>query len=298
MDMIDLRYLVAAVEAGNFAKAANALGRNASTISRRIAHLEEELGLTLFERGHFGIRLTKGGKGVMIYVRRALAGFDAAMTAGRCYGEGEAGEIRLGVRMPPVGEPLRSILGIWRKENPGVVLTLYELNDAALFASLVERLLDIVLTTQHALPAHAVSSPFYRERLVVALPESHSLASRESVDWNVLRHETLLVQGWDESQSEREFYASRLGSGTEFKVHAVSKQGILALVGAGFGITFATASQAEVIFPGVIYRPISEADAWIEVCLAWNPQSEDAAVGRFLAFMRDAAQSRRLLAGA
>jgi DNA-binding transcriptional LysR family regulator len=200
--------------------------------------------------------------------------------------------------MPPVGEPLRSILGKWRKENPGVVLTLYELNDAALFASLAERLLDIVLTTQHALPANAVSSPLYREGLVVALPVSHPLASRESVDWNVLRHETLLVQGWDGSQFQREFYASRLGSGTEFRGHAVSKQGILALVSAGFGTTLAMASQAEAIFPGVIYRPILEADAWIEICLAWNPQSEDAAVGRFLAFMRDAAQSRRLLAGA
>lgn len=296
--MIDLRYLVAAVEAGNFAKAANALGRSASTISRRILHLEEELGLTLFERGHFGIRLTKGGKGVMICVRRALASFDAVTTAGRRNGEGGAGEIKLSVRMPPIGEPLRSILGTWRKENPGVVLTLHELNDAALFASLVERLLDIVLTTQHALPAHTVSSLLYRERLVVALPVSHPLASRESVDWNVLRHETVLVQGRDESQSKREFYASRLGSGTEFRVHAVSKQAILALVGAGFGTTFSTASQAEVFFPGVIYRPISEPDAWIEVCLAWNPQSEDAAVGRFVAFMRDAAQSRRLLAGA
>lgn len=97
--------------------------------------------------------------------------------------------------MQPAGEPLRTILGILREENLGVVLTPYELNDAAPFASLVERLLDIVLTTQHALPAHAVSSPFYRERLVVAIPEFHPHASRESVDWNVLRHENLLVQG-------------------------------------------------------------------------------------------------------
>jgi DNA-binding transcriptional LysR family regulator len=42
MDMIDLRYLAAAPEAGNFAKAANALSRDESSISRRIAHLEEE----------------------------------------------------------------------------------------------------------------------------------------------------------------------------------------------------------------------------------------------------------------
>src|SRR5665213_4472140 len=65
MDIVDLRYLVAVADAGNFAKAGSSLGRSTSTISRRIARLEEELGLTIFERGNFGIRLTKGGKSVM-----------------------------------------------------------------------------------------------------------------------------------------------------------------------------------------------------------------------------------------
>ena len=297
MDIVDLRYLVAVAEAANFAKTANALGRNTSTVSRRIARLEGELGLTIFERGHFGIRVTNGGRGVIICARRALAAFDAVMKAGLANGAGAIGEVRIGVRMPPVGEPLRSLLIEWRKANPGVVLTLFEMNDGALCASLEERRLDVAITTKSSLPAHAVTLPFYRESILAALPDGHALVSRESLDWGSLRHETFLVQGWDESQSAREFYASRLGSGTAFRAHAASKQSVLALVGAGFGLTLVTASQAEATFPGVIYRPISEPDAWIEVCLAWNAQSEEAAVGRFLAFMRDAAQSRGLLAG-
>ena len=67
----------------------------------------------------------------------------------------------------------------------------------------------------------------------------------------------------------------------------------MALVGAGFGITLATEGQSEVTFPGVVYKPIAEDDAWLQVELAWLPTSEDAAVGRFVAFMRDEARSRR-----
>jgi DNA-binding transcriptional LysR family regulator len=69
----------------------------------------------------------------------------------------------------------------------------------------------------------------------------------------------------------------------------------MALVAAGFGITLATRSQAEVLFPGVVYKPIHEDNAWVTIELAWLPRKEEAAVGRFVAFMRDEARSRGLL---
>jgi DNA-binding transcriptional LysR family regulator len=69
---------------------------------------------------------------------------------------------------------------------------------------------------------------------------------------------------------------------------------VFALVGAGFGITLATRSQSEVAFPGVVFRPIREENAWVQIELVWSPDAEDPAVGRFVAFMRDAASSRGL----
>jgi DNA-binding transcriptional LysR family regulator len=122
----------------------------------------------------------------------------------------------------------------------------------------------------------------------------HPLLDREVLDWECLRNEVLLVQGWDNSQLAREFYASLIGRSARFQTHAVSKQCIFALVAAGFGITLATRSQSEVSFPGVTYRPIQEESAWIQVELVWNPEAEDPVVGRFVAFMRDEARSRRL----
>jgi DNA-binding transcriptional LysR family regulator len=294
MDMVDLRYLSIAVETGSFSRAAQSLGIKVSTISRRITKLEDELGVTIFERGSFGIRLTAAGRDVMVQVRRTLDAFDTVIRSGKSKGAAKTGRIRLGVRMPPIGQPLQILLATWRIRHPGVVLVLHELNDNEIFAALAERALDAALVTTHTLRPGTTTAPIYREPVVAALPISHALASHDSLTWDQLRAETILTQGWDNSHAARDLYASFLGEGATFTPHPASKQSIMALVSAGFGITLATKSQAEVTFPGVVYKPILEDDAWLQVELAWLPTSEDAAVGRFVAFMRDEARSRRL----
>jgi DNA-binding transcriptional LysR family regulator len=295
MDLMDLRYLSIAVETGSFSGAAQSLGVNPATISRRIIRLEDELGVTIFERGAFGIRLTAAGRQVMVKVRRTLDDLDSVLQVGKSSGAGMTGHVRLGVRMPPVGDPLQSLLAAWRNQHPDVVLTLHELNDHQMSAALAEHTLDAALVMMHTLRRGANAIPIYREPLVAALPRGHHLAAHESLTWVLLRGQTLLTQGWDDSHSARDFYASLLGDGVKFSSHPASKQSVMALIGAGFGVTLAAQSQAEVLFPGVVYKPIVEEDAWVQVELAWRPTSEDAAVGRFVAFMRDEARSRRLL---
>jgi len=294
MDFRDLMYLEASAAAGNFTRAAKSLRITTSTISRRVGRFEDELGLALFERGHDGVRLTSGGKAVLPHIRRALAELEAIRHAGDQNGTGKVGEVRLAVRMPPIGDPLCSLLQGWRQKHPDVVLTVAEMNEREIQAAIQERRVDVALMTSHTLWPNAVTAPLYRERMVAAMPREHPLSNQEALDWESLRKETFLVQGWDSSQSAREFYASFMGSGVRFHTHAASKQCVFALVGAGFGITLATWSQSEVVFPGVVYRPIREENAWVSVKLVWCPDAEDPAVGRFVAFMRDEARSRRL----
>lgn len=293
LDIEALRYLTAAAEAGNFSRAGEVVGVRASTVSRSVANTEDELGVTIFERGHFGVRLTASGKAIMVQVRRILADLETLRLAGRCNGGGHVGEIRLGVRMPPIGSPLQQLFTAWRTEHPQVDLTIHELNERDILLGIEERRLDVALMTKHTLWPGAVAEPIYRERIWLAVPRGHRLASSKRISWDQLRKETFLVQGWDESQTAREFFSSFLGSGVKYKSHAVSKQTIMALVGAKYGVTLVTKSQTEVRFPNVAYRPIAEENAWVETELVWAPQNEEAAVGRFVAFMRDEARSRR-----
>jgi DNA-binding transcriptional LysR family regulator len=292
----DLDYLIASAAAGNFTRAANSLGISTSTISRHVGRLEDELGLALFERGHRGIRLTAGGKAVLKHARRAVAELEAVRFAGRQNGIGAAGEVRLGVRMPPIGEAMLTVLSAWREKSANVLLTISEMHERDLAIALDERRLDVALAPSHMLSTRMARLVTYRERLFAALPAGHALARHEKgVTWAELSGETILVQGWDESQAEREFLVPLLGSEVCIRSNAASRQAILALVAGGFGISIGTESEAAARFPGVIFRPVDEKDAVLQLDLAWLPETEEPAVGRFVAFIRDKVRSRGLV---
>jgi DNA-binding transcriptional LysR family regulator len=139
MDIIDLRHLSATIQAGNFSRAARHLGLNPATVSRRIARLEDEIGVTLFERGPFGIRMTTAGDAIMVHVHRAVENLEAIVGLAGNGGVGRIGTVRLGVRMPPVGEPFRGLLSAWRDQHRTVGLSVHEMNDHEINAALAER---------------------------------------------------------------------------------------------------------------------------------------------------------------
>lgn len=168
MELRDLKYLTMSANAGTFGAAAKALGINTSTISRRIGWLEDELGLALFERSRSGIRLTAGGRAVLHHVRRAIAELEAVERVGLQNGTGDVGEIRLGVRMPPIGEPLSSLLADRHGRYPNVVLTIVEMNERDIQSALGEHHLDVALMTSHTLWPDAVTELLYRECVVAA----------------------------------------------------------------------------------------------------------------------------------
>ncbi len=73
-----LKYLafVKAVEKGSFTKAAEDLHYAQSSVSKMIADLEAEWGMTLLERSKSGVCLTSAGEQLLPYLRKALCGYD------------------------------------------------------------------------------------------------------------------------------------------------------------------------------------------------------------------------------
>ena len=74
MDNPLLKYLafVRTVERGSFTKAAQELNYAQSSVSKMIADLEREWGVSLLERSRAGICLTSEGKEILPYVRALL----------------------------------------------------------------------------------------------------------------------------------------------------------------------------------------------------------------------------------
>lgn len=78
IDLNDMRFFVAVVQAGSLTKAAEHLGIPKSRLSRRLTELETQLGSKLLDRGRFGVRLNELGE---VFYRHASMMLDCAENA-------------------------------------------------------------------------------------------------------------------------------------------------------------------------------------------------------------------------
>jgi DNA-binding transcriptional LysR family regulator len=92
-----LRMFVRAVEAGSFSKAAIATNTKTSTVSRAIASLEEDLGVSLFNRTTRRAHLTEPGATFYEHARGVLRGLEEARDAASAMEGRPQGLIRLHV---------------------------------------------------------------------------------------------------------------------------------------------------------------------------------------------------------
>ncbi|WEQ55786.1 LysR family transcriptional regulator [Komagataeibacter nataicola] len=79
MPLNDLLAFVEAARAGSMTQASIRLGRVQSSVSLRIKHLEEKLGVKLFERTSHGLELTAVGSAFLPRARDIISQWDAAL---------------------------------------------------------------------------------------------------------------------------------------------------------------------------------------------------------------------------
>lgn len=83
VDIITLKSFVAVVDLNGFRKAASYLNISQPALSRRIARLEEEFGVKLFERDNNRIRITSAGKEVLLAARKIISEIDVTLSSVR-----------------------------------------------------------------------------------------------------------------------------------------------------------------------------------------------------------------------
>ena len=287
MDVADLELLLAIAEAGSLRRAAHARGVDVATLSRRIARLESELGVLLFERGRAGVKPTLAGVSTFDLARKAIADFDAIRRNALANGRAERGVLRLGTHLSTLGPNLRSLLKGWRDQRPEVSLELSEMDDRALLVGLRENELGAIVCFCPVLPSDVATQQLWTEQLLLAVPESHPLAKVDRIGWREVRSLPLLVRSWSGSNAYHELQAQLVGPGADFRPLNAGTFNLLNLVSIGEGAMFALSCHQEMAVDGVVLRPIDEPDATISVVLAWCPEAEDPVTGSFVAFMRD-----------
>jgi len=120
--MIDLNRaatFVRVVETGGFTRAAVALGLPPSSVSRSIARLEADLGITLLERTTRKVALTDGGRAFFERARDALAGLAEASSLAADASVAARGEVRIAVPIE-VGATTGPVFAAFLRAEPGI----------------------------------------------------------------------------------------------------------------------------------------------------------------------------------
>jgi LysR family transcriptional regulator, hydrogen peroxide-inducible genes activator len=238
MNLRDLRYFVALAELQHFGRAASACFVSQPTLSTQIRKLEDELGVALVERAPRKVMLTPAGREIAERARRIVSDVEQMKEAARRSQDPEAGTVRLGI-FPTLGPYLLPhVVPRIRARFPKLELLLVEEKSDVLLARLREGRLDAGLL---ALPVHdeQLHAEFlFEEPFLLAVPEQHPLAARDSLTLKDLADQRLLLLEDGHCLRGHALDVCQLaGSGEKTGFQATSLETLRQMVAANVGVT-------------------------------------------------------------
>lgn len=184
--------LVKTIEKGSFTKAAEELHYAQSTVSKMIADLEREWGMTLLERSKSGVRLTSAGEQLLPFLRKALNGYNELEgQIGRMRGL-ETGIVRIGTFSSVAINWLPPIFSKLQNDYPGIEYEMLLGDYDEVEHWINEGRVDCGFLR---LPTAAEldTIPLEQDEYKVVLPVGHPLAEKETVSIRDLNDQLFLL---------------------------------------------------------------------------------------------------------
>ena len=285
MDVHHARAFLAVAEELHFGRAAARLRMAQPALSRLIKVLEKDLGAPVFERSTRHVSLTPAGAALVEVARELVAVSERARDTVRGAVTGETGVVRLGFAGASLNRSVARLAREVRARCPGVRL---ELHSSQFSPQGLERVisgdLDLSVGRWDFLPADVRSYLVGRERLIVAMPRTHRLASASSVAMaDLAEEEWITLPGGSMSalSNRLQSLARTAGFVPRVREHAPDSWTQTLLVDAGVVIALSLDSVRDNIgADGVAWLPLDPPGPPLEVRLIWREHDDNRAVER------------------
>lgn len=193
MNLQDLRYFLALAEHQHFGRAASACHVSQPTLSGQIKKVEKELGLVLFERSNRNVTLTPNGETALRHAKDALEAVELLRGVGATSKDQLAGPLKLGV-IPTLAPYLMPfVIRELRSAFPKMRLDLWEDQTKILLELVIKRELDAALIATEVVEGQLTSLSLFVEPFLAALPESHRLAKKRTINEKDLAADVLVL---------------------------------------------------------------------------------------------------------
>lgn len=233
----------AAVECGNFTRAAERLNYSQSGISRMIADLEQEWGVVLLERGKGGVRLTSDGMKLLPHAKSLIAEYEKLQMEVDALRGVQSGLIRIGTFSSVATHWLPNIIRAFQQDYPGIDYELLLGDYTEIEEWIAQGRVDCGFLR---LPTRTAFETVFLEQdpLMAVLPEDHPLAARERIPVAALCGEPfLLLEKGGKADVSAIF--ERCGLTPNVRFTTWDDYAVMSMVESGLGIS---------VLPGLILR--------------------------------------------
>ncbi len=281
MNLRDLEYFAAVAELGHFRRAAERCFVSQPTLSGQLKKLEEELGVSLFERSRAGARLTAAGESLLPHARGILEQGRRLEEAARALKDPRSGPLQLGVIPTLAPYLMPKVVPYTRKLHPKLELYLAEMQTRDLLKALGDGRLEAAFM---ALPIDGGGLEYetvFTEAFFLAVPAGHPLARKAALVSADLEGETLyLLEEGHCLKDQALEVCSAAGAHEHPHFRATSLETLRQMIGTGNGMTLMPRLAAESpLSPAaaIRYLPFRNPAPHRDIALAWRKTAPRAA---------------------
>ncbi|PKA45071.1 LysR family transcriptional regulator (plasmid) [Rhizobium sullae] len=290
MDYKLMQSFVAVAEELHFGRAAARLHISQPPLTKQIQQLEQFMGVRLLERTKRKVELTPAGRVFLDEARAVLHQTEQAVELARKADRGETGHLAVGFIDAAIYSVVPSVVRRFTERYPEVELSLTDLRIPNQVRAVVERQLDIGFIHPPVVHKALKVESILVEPLIVALPETHRLASEAEVPLADLASEALIQFPRSINPS---LYDEIIGlcrsSGFSPRIvrEATPKQTIIGLVSVGLGVSLLPACLQNLRRSGVVYRPIQGRSLSIDTSIIYRREQPSSVLKAFLEIVRE-----------
>ena len=193
MTITQLKYTLAVAEHGNFTTASEKCFVTQPTLSMQVQKLEEELGVTIFNRSTKPLQVTEVGEKVLNQARKII---EESTRMNDVISEEKGvigGTLKVGIIPTVTSTLLPLFLNIFTKKHKNVDLKIEEFNTETIIQKLEDNTIDCAIAATPLSNNKIVERPLYYEPFVAYVPKHHSLSGNKYLEIDDLTNGDLLI---------------------------------------------------------------------------------------------------------
>jgi len=284
IDLRQLRYFVTLADTLHFGRAATLLHISQPPLSRQVAALEEELGVSLLKRSTRLVELTAAGRHFHEQAKRIIAGLETAVRSTQAIERGELGVLRVGFTMAAAWSVLPPLIKRYSDAFPQADVQLSEVLPKELNDALMAGNVDVGIAFPWQRPPGLEYLAVHTEPLCAVVPSDHRLAQGDEIAVSDLAGESFITFPATTAPALHELVIGccrEHGFEPRIRLETHLQQTIVNLVAEGLGVSLVPQSMSKMRLAGAEFRPVS-GTRMVEQGVIWAAENDNPCLARFL----------------